>query len=65
MNWAEFFDMGGYAFYVWTSWGLTFLVMAYLVVQAKWSRMKTIAQIKRQIARRKINQNDNQNNTQR
>lgn len=58
MNWADFFNMGGYAFYVWTSWGLTCLVMAYLVIQAKWSRMKIIAQIKRQIARREIDHSD-------
>ncbi|MDM8568254.1 heme exporter protein CcmD [Thiotrichales bacterium HSG1] len=24
----EFFHMGGYAFYVWTSYGMTFLVLA-------------------------------------
>ncbi len=27
MNWSEFFYMDGYAFYVWTSYGLAFIVM--------------------------------------
>ncbi|HSH41601.1 MAG TPA: heme exporter protein CcmD [Arenicellales bacterium] len=27
MNWAEFFNMGGYAFYVWTSFGLALIVL--------------------------------------
>jgi len=27
MNWSEFFHMGGYAFYVWGSYLLTFIVI--------------------------------------
>ena len=27
MTISEFFNMGGYAFYVWTSYGLTFVVL--------------------------------------
>ena len=27
MNWAKFFWMGGYAFYVWGSYGVTFLLL--------------------------------------
>lgn len=27
MNWARFFDMGGYAFYVWGSFGVTLAMM--------------------------------------
>ena len=27
MNLEEFFHMGGYAFYVWSSYGLTFIVL--------------------------------------
>lgn len=54
MNWAEFFNMGGYAFYVWTSWGLTLLVMAYQVLMAKWTRLKIIGAVKRQAAREHI-----------
>jgi heme exporter protein D len=51
MNWNEFFAMGGYAFYVWTSWGLTAVVMLVLLVQAKMSRKKIQKEIRRQISR--------------
>jgi heme exporter protein D len=27
MNWAKFFSMGGYAFYVWGSYGVTFILL--------------------------------------
>lgn len=47
MNWGEFFAMGGYAFYVWSSWGLSLVVLAYLFTKAKWQH----ARIKRDIAR--------------
>ena len=51
MNWADFFDMGGYAFYVWTSWGLTTLALAALFLQAKLRNGRIRQEIKRQIAR--------------
>ena len=31
-SWAAFFNMGGYAFYVWFSFGLTALCMAWEVI---------------------------------
>jgi heme exporter protein D len=32
MNWSEFFEMGGYAFYVWGSYLVTLIVMGGEVV---------------------------------
>lgn len=32
MDWKHFFAMGGYAFYVWTSYGLVFLVLILNIV---------------------------------
>lgn len=32
MNLTEFFDMGGYAFYVWTSYGIAFVVLVLNIV---------------------------------
>jgi heme exporter protein D len=32
MNWQEFFAMGGYAFYVWMSYGITLIVMLVIVI---------------------------------
>ncbi len=54
MNWGEFFAMGGYAFYVWSSWGLTAVVLAYLFTQAKFRNAKIKAQILRQIERESL-----------
>lgn len=31
-SWYAFFAMGGYAFYVWTSLGLTLLVLGYIML---------------------------------
>ena len=45
MNWTEFWHMGGYAFYVWSSWGLTTLVMLLLVIFAKLRRKKLIKEL--------------------
>ncbi len=53
MNWAEFFNMGGYAFHVWTSWGLTLLVLLFLFILPKFNNSKIRNEIKRQIDREK------------
>ena len=54
MNWSEFFNMGGYAFFVWTSYGLTFLVMLANVISPIIQRKKVIARIKRAIKREQL-----------
>jgi len=54
MNWSEFFDMGGYAFFVWTSYGLTLLVIVANIVSPIMQRKKVISRIKRAIKREKI-----------
>lgn len=51
MNWGEFFNMGGYAFHVWTSWGLTALVLLALFILPKYRNKKIRSDIKRQIQR--------------
>ena len=54
MNWAEFFDMGGYAFFVWTSYGLFFITIAANVISPILQRRKIVAQIKRAIKRESL-----------
>jgi len=54
MNWSEFFNMGGYAFFVWTSYGLTFLVMVANIISPIIQRRKVIARIKRAIKREQL-----------
>ena len=51
MNWTEFFNMGGYAFYVWTSWALTLLVLCWHIIQPKVKNARIKTDIKRQIDR--------------
>jgi heme exporter protein D len=54
MNWSEFFNMGGYAFFVWTSYALTLVVVLVNVISPILQRKKTIARIKRAIKREAI-----------
>ena len=51
MNWIDFFHMGGYAFYVWTSWGLTAVVLAWQFTQPKLTNARIKREIRRQLAR--------------
>ena len=57
MNWSEFFHMGGYAFFVWTSYAITFVVIIANIVLPIVQRKKVIARIKRTIKREQIEQN--------
>ncbi len=54
MNWSEFFDMGGYAFYVWTSYALTLIIVVANIVSPIMQRKKVISRIKRAIKRENI-----------
>ena len=65
MIWGEFFHMGGYAPYVWASWGLTMAVLLWQFIQPKRANAKIKADIKRQIKRevKLNNQPSNTNNT--
>ncbi|MGA8262265.1 MAG: heme exporter protein CcmD [Arenicellales bacterium] len=47
MNWTEFFRMGGYAFYVWTSFGLALIVLSGNVIWAVKRKQRVIADLKR------------------
>jgi len=54
MNWSEFFHMGGYAFFVWTSYGITLIVVVANIVAPIMQRKKIISRIKRAIKREQI-----------
>jgi len=56
MNWSEFFNMGGYAFFVWSSYALTFIVVLANIVLPIRHRKKVIARIKRTIKREQLQQ---------
>lgn len=48
-----FLDMGGYGFYVWLSFGVTFLAMLVLVFEGVWAKKQLIVRFGAQIARKK------------
>lgn len=51
MNWSDFFNMGGYAFYVWSSWGLSLLIFVGHFIHAKYQRTHITKQLQRQLSR--------------
>ncbi|MGX2039036.1 heme exporter protein CcmD [Methylocaldum sp. MU1018] len=54
MNWQQFFSMGGYGFYVWTSYGLMFAVLGlnlFLSTRRKSEVLKSIARRPKQEGR--------------
>lgn len=53
MNWTDFFNMGGYAFHVWTSWGLSLGALVVIVILSKFNNAKIKAELLRQIEREK------------
>ena len=48
-NWSDFFAMGGYAFYVWGSYGLTAVLMIAEVVLVLRRRRNVVAQLARSV----------------
>jgi len=61
IDWAEFFHMGGYAFYVWTSWGLTALVLLWQFIQPKRASARIKRELKRQLSREQKSRENNAN----
>ena len=48
---SEFLDMGGYAFYVWTSYGITAAVLVANVVMPMRQRRVLLGELRRRIRR--------------
>ena len=42
MSLEEFFHMGGYAFYVWSSYGLTFIVLMMIFLKPMMSKKQVV-----------------------
>ena len=45
-SWGQFWAMGGYAVYVWGSMGVTALLLALEVLQARWAHRVVLNQMK-------------------
>ena len=50
-SWSEFLHMGGYAVYVWSSYGLALLLVVANIVSPIIERKRVIAKVKRAIKR--------------
>ena len=55
-SWSEFFAIGGYAFFVWMSYGLTLLVIVFNIVMPLIQRKQVIKRVKRAIRREQLQQ---------
>lgn len=42
LSWADFFNMGGYAFYVWLSFGMSALSLSYEVIALRKRRRRAL-----------------------
>jgi heme exporter protein D len=51
-GWSEFWAMGGYAFYVWTAYGVTFALFALEMVALRSGRRRAIEELRRDLARK-------------
>lgn len=54
---SDFLNMGGYGFYVWLSYGVSFLAIVGLILQGVMSKKKLINEIKREQQRAQYEQN--------
>ncbi|BAJ04104.1 heme exporter protein CcmD [Shewanella violacea] len=50
-SFSEFLNMGGYAFYVWLAYGVTFASLAILVIQSMGQKRKVLTEIAKKIQR--------------
>lgn len=50
-SWQAFWQMGGYAFYVWTSFGVTFLAMGLIVYSSASTHKKLLKDVAQESAR--------------
>jgi heme exporter protein D len=46
MNWSEFFAMNGYAFYVWGSYGVAFLVLGVEIALVRNRRKNALRELR-------------------
>ena len=49
---AEFFDMGGYAAYVWPSYAVFFLVLGFEALAPRFQRKRVLAELRARLKRR-------------
>jgi len=58
MSWARFFDMGGYAFYVWGSFGVALCLMGAEVLLLRLRRKRVMLRPVKQVDKVKVEENE-------
>lgn len=53
-NLNDFFNMGGYAFYVWLSYGITIACFGLLIIFSRHKRQKLFQDINKKVQREKL-----------
>jgi heme exporter protein D len=51
-SWADFWAMGGYGLYVWSSFIISFLALALLLVDSRMTKRKLFTEVLREVARK-------------
>ena len=47
-SWSDFINMGGYGFYVWLSYGLSFIAIVALIIQSLMGKSAVLKSVKRE-----------------
>ena len=47
-SWSDFIHMGGYGFYVWLSYGLSFIAIVALIIQSLMGKSAVLKSVKRE-----------------
>ncbi|OOF41319.1 heme exporter protein CcmD [Rodentibacter trehalosifermentans] len=50
-TWSDFFNMGGYGFYVWLSYGISFIAIVALIIQSIKQRKSVLRNVQREAQR--------------
>ncbi|OOF83602.1 heme exporter protein CcmD [Rodentibacter ratti] len=63
-TWSDFFDMGGYGFYVWLSYGISLVAIVALIIQSLKQRKTILQNVLRETQREaRLQQVNNKGNT--
>ncbi|BFU63264.1 MULTISPECIES: heme exporter protein CcmD [Rodentibacter] len=61
-TWSDFFNMGGYGFYVWLSYAISFVSIVVLIVQSVKQRKQVLQNVLREVQREaRLQQADKEN----
>ncbi|WP_288061297.1 heme exporter protein CcmD [Rodentibacter caecimuris] len=61
-TWSDFFDMGGYGFYVWLSYGISLVAIVALIIQSLKQRKTILKNVLRETQREMRLQQANKGN---